>query len=224
MNEPIGRFGSCRPARDAANRARHGLYRITLADHPLRQLVFHAQQLVALAFEHLVDRDAGPAGDDMGDVVGRDDFLHHRVAAPRNPGFPRLPVPFPASGSRHRQAPRPAGIRPCAGRSPVRCAPRRAASSGRRRGRASDFSACQRAVSASACSSSPVRSISSFSSRSFEARSVSFFRASRSIFSWMMRRSSSSSSSGLESTCIRSRDAASSIRSIALSGRNRSVM
>ena len=62
-----------------ANRARHGLNRIALADHPFRQLVFHAQQLVALAFEHLVDRDAGPAGDDMGDVVGRHDFLHHRV-------------------------------------------------------------------------------------------------------------------------------------------------
>ena len=60
--------------------------------------------------------------------------------------------------------------------------------------------------------------------RSFEASSVSFFSASRSIFSWMMRRSSSSSASGLESTCIRSRDAASSMRSIALSGRKRSVM
>ena len=44
------------------------------------------------------------------------------------------------------------------------------------------------------------------------------------ILSWMMRRSSSSSSSGLESTSMRRREPASSIRSIALSGRNRSVM
>jgi hypothetical protein len=53
---------------------------------------------------------------------------------------------------------------------------------------------------------------------------VSFFSASRSIFSCMIRRSSSSSSSGLESTCILSRAADSSTRSMALSGRKRSVM
>jgi hypothetical protein len=58
--------------------------------------------------------------------------------------------------------------------------------------------------------------------RSREAVSLSFFSASRSILSWMMRRSSSSSSSGLESICMRRREAASSIRSIALSGRKRS--
>jgi hypothetical protein len=61
-------------------------------------------------------------------------------------------------------------------------------------------------------------------SRSFDAVSVSFLRASRSILSCMMRRSNSSNSSGLESTCIRWRAAASSIKSIALSGRNRSAM
>jgi hypothetical protein len=57
-----------------------------------------------------------------------------------------------------------------------------------------------------------------------EAASVSFLSASRSIFSWVMRRSSSSISSGFESISIRIRLAASSIRSIALSGRWRSVM
>ena len=60
--------------------------------------------------------------------------------------------------------------------------------------------------------------------RSREASSFSFFRASRSIFNWMMRRSSSSISSGLESTSMRMRLAASSIRSMALSGKKRSVM
>ncbi|CFO10122.1 Uncharacterised protein [Bordetella pertussis] len=57
-----------------------------------------------------------------------------------------------------------------------------------------------------------------------EASSVSFLTASRSILSWMMRRSSRSITSGLESISMRMRAPASSIRSIALSGRNRSVM
>ena len=57
-----------------------------------------------------------------------------------------------------------------------------------------------------------------------EAASLSFFSASRSIFSWMIRRSRFSISSGLDSTSMRIRLAASSIRSIALSGRKRSVM
>jgi hypothetical protein len=48
--------------------------------------------------------------------------------------------------------------------------------------------------------------------------------ASRSILSWIMRRSSLSIDSGLESISILMRAAASSIRSIALSGRKRSVM
>jgi hypothetical protein len=66
--------------------------------------------------------------------------------------------------------------------------------------------------------------LTSRSSRSREAGSLSFFSASRSILSWTMRRSSSSIASGFESTSMRNREAASSIRSIALSGRKRSVM
>jgi hypothetical protein len=66
---------------------------------------------------------------------------------------------------------------------------------------------------------------SSISARRFcEASSFSFLTASRSILSWMMRRSSLSITSGLESISILIRAAASSIRSIALSGRKRSVM
>jgi hypothetical protein len=70
------------------------------------------------------------------------------------------------------------------------------------------------------------RSISSSirSSRLREASSVSFLTASRSILSWISRRSSRSIDSGLESISILMRAAASSIRSIALSGRKRSVM
>ena len=85
-------------------------------------------------------------------------------------------------------------------------------------------SAFQRAVISADCSSSAESSFSSFSSRSCEATSFSCFSASASICFCRMSRSSASSSSGFESTCIRSRDAASSIRSIALSGRKRSVM
>ena len=51
-----------------------------------------------------------------------------------------------------------------------------------------------------------------------------FFSASCSIRRRTISRSIESSSSGLESTCIFSRAEASSIRSIALSGRKRSVM
>jgi hypothetical protein len=86
------------------------------------------------------------------------------------------------------------------------------------------FSDCQAWVSEAERSSRSDSSFSSVPRRSRDAESLSFFKASRSILSWMMRRSSSSSSSGLESTCIRTRAAASSTRSMALSGRKRSVM
>ena len=84
------------------------------------------------------------------------------------------------------------------------------------------FSACQRCVSSSDCCSRLASSPSRLAKRSFDAASLSLPSASRSIFSWMMRRSSVSISSGFDSTSIRKRDAASSMRSMALSGRNRS--
>ena len=79
--------------------------------------------------------------------------------------------------------------------------------------------------SRSAYSFSSAPSVSSSAARRFfVASSFSFFSATCSIFSWMMRRSSLSSSSGFESISMRMRAAASSIRSIALSGSCRSVM
>ncbi len=89
---------------------------------------------------------------------------------------------------------------------------------------AAPFSAFQ--ISSRSAYSFCSRSIScSISSRRFcEASSVSFFTASRSIFNWISRRSSLSIASGFESISILMRAAASSIRSMALSGRKRSVM
>ena len=49
------------PCPRTTNRPRHGLHRIALPDHRLRQIVFHPEQLFALAFQHLVDRDTCPA-------------------------------------------------------------------------------------------------------------------------------------------------------------------
>jgi hypothetical protein len=44
------------------------------------QLVLHAQQLGRLALQQPPRRDAGPGGDDLGDVVRADLLLDHRLA------------------------------------------------------------------------------------------------------------------------------------------------
>ena len=61
-----------------------------MAHHPLRERFLHAQQLLALAFQHLVDRDAGPAGDDLGHVVGRHRLFHHARAVAHGLRFGEL--------------------------------------------------------------------------------------------------------------------------------------
>ena len=77
-DRPVGVLQACPRA---AHGVGDGVDRLVLADHPLVQLLFHAQQLVPLAFEHLVDGNAGPARDHRGDVLGRDLFLHAAAAA-----------------------------------------------------------------------------------------------------------------------------------------------
>ncbi len=52
-----------------------GVDGLVLADDALVQALLHLQQLVRLGLHHLVDRDAGPLGDDLGDVV----LVHHLV-------------------------------------------------------------------------------------------------------------------------------------------------
>ncbi len=86
------------------------------------------------------------------------------------------------------------------------------------------FSACHRAFIAPLFSFSSASSCSIVSRRSTAALLFSLSSDCRSISSCRIRRSTSSISCGSESISIRSRDAASSTRSIALSGRNRSPM
>ena len=86
------------------------------------------------------------------------------------------------------------------------------------------FSFCQRVRRVCVRSLSPAISAAIFSRRSRDAASFSFASAVRSISSCIARRSSSSISVGTESISMRSLEAASSTRSIALSGRKRSVM
>ena len=79
-NEPIGRFGILQPGARAAQRVRDRRHRLVLADHALVQALLHVDQLLGLALEQAVDRDARPAGDDDGDVVLVDLLLDHRVS------------------------------------------------------------------------------------------------------------------------------------------------
>jgi hypothetical protein len=76
-NEPVGRSGSATPAR--ARRTASAF----LADDPPAQLLLHPQQLRGLAFEQPPGRNAGPGGDDVGDVVRADLFLDHGLAGVR---------------------------------------------------------------------------------------------------------------------------------------------
>ena len=64
--------------------ATHGLAdstdRLALPDDALRELVLHVQQLLALALDELRDGNARPLGDDLGDLLAVDLFLHKRGA------------------------------------------------------------------------------------------------------------------------------------------------
>src|SRR6185295_18701271 len=51
---------------------RDGDDRLVLADHPAVEALLHMDELLDLALEHPADRDAGPAGHDLGDLVGVD--------------------------------------------------------------------------------------------------------------------------------------------------------
>ena len=70
-----------------------GADRLGLADDPPAELVLHPQQLLRLALEQPAGRDAGPGLHDLGDVVGADLLLEHRVAgADRGLGVGQRPL------------------------------------------------------------------------------------------------------------------------------------
>ena len=200
----------------AAERVRDRGDRLVLADDALVQALLHVDQLRGLAFEQPVDRDAGPAGDGRRDVVLVDLLLDHRVVLPAlalgelalelgNLAVAdlgdALQVAFAlgALGLHAQLVDLPRRVLDVLERPPS------PSPSARRARRAPP---------------SPRRA----RARAAPGRRVSFAIAASSISSCMTRRFASSSSSGLESISIRSRDAASSTRSIALSGRKRSAM
>ncbi len=68
------------PRARTADRGCHRMHRLCLPDHALRQRLLHFEQLVTLALEHLVDRNAGPARHDLRHVV-----FGHRLIDQRLP-------------------------------------------------------------------------------------------------------------------------------------------
>src|SRR5664279_4577687 len=55
----------------------HALNRFVLSNNALPQTVFHGDQLLYFAFQHLRHRNAGPLADDLGDVFLVHLFLQH---------------------------------------------------------------------------------------------------------------------------------------------------
>ena len=68
------------PGAGTPDGVRDGDHRLVLADQPLVQPVLHVQQLLGLALHQAADRDARPARDDLGDVVGVDLLLEQERA------------------------------------------------------------------------------------------------------------------------------------------------
>ena len=72
-----GPLGIAETGAGAADGVGHALQGRVLADHAIAQAFFHLDQLLDLAFEHPGDGDAGPLGDDAGDVFFVHFFFEH---------------------------------------------------------------------------------------------------------------------------------------------------
>ena len=220
--------GVLQPGARAAQRVGHGLDGLVLADHALVQALLHVHELLATS-DSMQPRhgDARPAGHHLGHVLVVDLLLEEGavglqlaqlrllLAVTSSLELGDLAVAQLGGALRGRRRARRARRRggPAPGCS---LAPRMASMA--------SFSPCQCAFISFERSRRSASSRSIASRRATLASSFSFFSAWCSISSCWMRRSTSSISSGIESISMRSREAASSIRSIALSGRKRSAM
>ena len=75
MKEPMGRFGSFKPARARRMASETASMASSWPINALVQLLFHVEELLVLAFDHAGDGDAGPDGDDFRDVLFGDDVF-----------------------------------------------------------------------------------------------------------------------------------------------------
>src|SRR6185437_11529521 len=74
-----GPLGIAEARARAADGVRDDGERAVLADDALAQTIFHLDELLHFAFEHLGDRNSGPARDDLRNVLLVDLFLEHAV-------------------------------------------------------------------------------------------------------------------------------------------------
>ena len=84
-NVPIGRSGSCSPARERRSARGDRLDRLVLADDAFVQALLHVEQLLGFALQQAADGDTRPAGDDLGDVVGVDLLFEEHGRPRRSP-------------------------------------------------------------------------------------------------------------------------------------------
>ena len=82
-NEPIGRSGSCSPARERRSAVATASIASSWPIDAFVQALLHVDQLLGLALEQPADGDARPARDDLGDVVGVDLLLEEHRARRR---------------------------------------------------------------------------------------------------------------------------------------------
>ena len=117
-NVPIGRSGSCRPARERRSAFATASTASSWPIDALVQALLHVHELLDLALQQPRDGDAGPLADDLGDVLGVDLSLRNcGCAVLRAAGRPRPPrAALQLAGSRRSAAPPRAAGRPRARR------------------------------------------------------------------------------------------------------------
>jgi hypothetical protein len=207
------------------HRVRDGGDGLVLADDAPVQPLLHLEQLLDLALDEPADRDAGPPADDVGDVVGVDLLLQHLAGGleRRERRLAIFQVGLELDELAVLELGRAVVVEGALGLLDLVAGPLDAVLE---LGDGLDRVALLLPPGAELVAlllelgDRPLDG----SRRARDASSFSLRSASRSIWSCIIRRSTSSSSTGSEVISIRSFEAASSTRSIALSGRKRSAM